>query len=406
LRVFDEFGAGGARRLLAFQALIDTAGTGLSVGILAVYLVGPAHFSSYAAAVLLASVGVLGFFATFVAAPLAQRVGARRYVLSGNVLRAAAMGTIAAVPGHISIPVALALVSLVESGSYSVYRVILSDAAGPDHRAQAVAARRALGSIGFMASAVLVAIVLSIGTRTAFSAGFGFDAFTFVVDALLVKQLPRDRAQVGGSGKAASITPSRRAWKDTKYVCLAFVSGMSSLSVPLFEFALPLWVTRHTAAPRWTYAAAVFLNTGLTALLQVKFSNWTGSSRSSLRALIVGAAISCGGSSLMALAAGGGAALAGALIVAAGCLFTVAELLHSPAWWTISYEAAPPDRRTEYSVMFDLGLPMSLGIGPALFVVVMAHGSAGWAAYAALVVLSVVTANALVRSMGLSGPVA
>jgi hypothetical protein len=393
-----QFRARGPQRLLAWQALIDTIGTGTSIGILTLYLVGPAGFGLGTAGVLLAISGATGFLGTFVAGPLAQRVGARQYVLAGNLLRAGAVGALA-LSGHPAvIVVALLLISLSESGSYSIYQVILTDAVGEAGRAEVIGARRAIGNVGFMISGVPVGVVLAIGTDGAYKAGFALDAITFLVGALLVSRLPRRSA--GPVPSTSPVPRSSAAWRDRRYLGLAIFSIASTMTLSLFEVGLPLWLTRATDAPRWTVALLVVLNTSLVALLQIRIARSADDLPHAERALMLAVAASSAGVALVAVAGAGlGPALAAIVLLCGAALLTFQEMLAAAAWWTVSFQAAPADRRTEYLATFDLGLPLVLGFGPMVFVLIVVVGWVGWLVYAVVSLLAAIGAIRLVRTL-------
>jgi hypothetical protein len=122
-----------------------------------------------------------------------------------------------------------------------------------------------------------------------------------------------------------------------------------------------------------------------------------------------GAALIGSGAAVLAMAGtgtGADAGVAAGLIVGAATLLTLGEMLHSAAWWTIAFEAAPRDRRTEYVVLFDLGLPLAIGLGPVLFVGVLAAGSVGWLVYAGIVVGAAAAARMLMTAAPQAEPAA
>ena len=84
-------------------------------------------------------------------------------------------------------------------------------------------------------------------------------------------------------------------------------------------------------------------------------------------------------------------------IVAGAVALTWGEVLESAAWWTVSFELAPADRRQEYLGVFSLNYEILIIAGPTLMAVLVNVGVAGWGVLAALFLAAAIAARLLVE---------
>ncbi len=61
--------------------------------------------------------------------------------------------------------------------------------------------------------------------------------------------------------------------RDGRYLAFTALNAVLSLTSPLMEIALPLWITRYTHAPTWLFSVLVLLNTSMVVLGQVRISS-------------------------------------------------------------------------------------------------------------------------------------
>lgn len=390
-----EFAAPGARRLLAWQALADSVGNGLGMGVLTLYLVGPAGLSDGQVAVGFGLMGVASFGATVPAGMLAQRLGARRFAISSNVARAVLFAALAATGEPAAVFVLLALLGVAEAGSYSIYQAVIADAAPEAERLSILAARRSIGNAGFLISAPLVALVLTVDTRAAFAGALGVDAVTFLASALLVTALPRPAT---GGTTAGAEGPRLAAVRDLRYLTLAGLAALFMTSMVILDVGLPLWVAEHTEAPTAAVAAVLAVNTAMVLVLQQRVAARAKSLHQATRLVRFSGACFFGGCALFFAASEAPAVAAIVVLLAGAALLTVGEMTESAAWWTMSFELAPEERRAEYLATFDLGLPLVRTVGPLAMVAVVGAGGVGWVLFGAAFLAGGLVAGRVVKS--------
>jgi hypothetical protein len=166
------------------------------------------------------------------------------------------------------------------------------------------------------------------------------------------------------------------------------LTGILALCWAMLSSGLPLWVALHTDAPRPVAAVVVVLNSLAIALFQVPVSRAMATPRAAARgALLSGSslALAC---LLIALTAGGGGIATIAVLLAAGAVHTIGELLFVAASWGLSVPLTPPHATGEYQGVFATGEAAALLAAPALMTTLVAGwGRPGWIVLAAIFLL-------------------
>jgi hypothetical protein len=91
-----------------------------------------------------------------------------------------------------------------------------------------------------------------------------------------------------------------------------------------------------------------------------------------------------------------GSAFGAVLVIVAGVFLTLGELTEQPAWWNLSYAAAPVNRRTEYLAAFDVNLGLMNIAGPPALLAASHAGAWGWLAICAALAIALAVTWALV----------
>ncbi|MCX5408779.1 MFS transporter [Streptomyces sp. NBC_00335] len=381
-----ELGRPGARRLLAWQALIDSSGNGIALGLLTLYLIGPAGLTTSEVAACLSAAAVAGLLATLPARRLMPRIGARRYAIISSLVRGALIAVLPFTSGVVPVFVLMVLNGAAEAGRYAMYQVIIVDVVPEKDRGEVLGIRRAIGNLGFTVAAGLATLAIAGGSRGAFQVAFLFDAFTFVAAALMVARIKTSPPSAAEPG-----TRPRGFFQDRRYLTLtALRSVCGVLATSVFTVGLPLWVTTKTDAPAWLAGILLGLNTLLVVLFQVGISARVVGLVSARRFLLLGSALTSAGMVGFAVASHVGAVTAAILLLVGTVLAVFGEMTDTASWWVISIDLAPADRRAEYLTTFDISTPATEIIGPTSMVLVVALGSTGWLAFGALVLIACV----------------
>lgn len=140
---------------------------------------------------------------------------------------------------------------------------------------------------------------------------------------------------------------------------------------------------------RWLVSAIMITNTAMVVLFQVRATRGTEDLR---RALVIGRraglvlAVAC---LVYGMAHGLPAAGAAVVLLLAGVVQTVGELLCSAVGWALSYELADPAAPGAYQGVFNSGFAAAVMLAPLLVTsTALRFGLAGWALLAALFAVS------------------
>ncbi|MFC1417842.1 MFS transporter [Streptacidiphilus cavernicola] len=387
---WDVLAKPGTSRLLGVNGLVDAAGMGLSVICLPFYFVQVAGFSNAQLAVVLTAGGVTELLVAVPAGALAGRFGLRPYSVFTRVGRAAGYLGLVLTHDFTALLVLSVLLGALRAGNNGLMQSLVA-AAVPGDRTGMFAAIRALRNIGYLVSGSVGAVLLSTGSGSTVVAGLLVNAVTYAVGAALVSRVP--------AAPAAAQEPTGFDWsvlRDLDYLGLITSSAVFTSSLLVLSVALPLWVLRIGGVPEWTVGVVVVINTAMVILLQHRCSQGAKTLAGSLRSLRISLAGFAGMAALFCLSAVHNAVLATVAVLLAGALLTVGELFEGPAWWTISFELAPPERNKHYLAAFDLNMALVNVGGPTLFVVMVQAEWVGWALYAALLAAATVLAHLLV----------
>lgn len=369
----------GPRRLLAWQALTTSMGYFLVLAIMVLYLVGPAGFTSGEAAATLA-VGAGGSLVLSVpAGRLIRHVGARRFALLSLYTRAVLVALLPAMQQRWAVAAVVVAIGIAETAAFGVYQIIIVEVVGEAARNEAVAVRRTLCNIGFCVAAGFTALVVGVGTRPVYTVAFVASALALMVSAAFVHALPR--------GEAVAAEPHespRRVLSDVPYLMLIVTAAVTATSVSLLTVGVPLWVVYHTDASQSFVGLLMAVNAILVIAFQVRVAGGAAQLPQARRAVTMGGILFGIATATFAASGQVSGPVAVLMLLGATVLASFAEMCDSAAWWTISYELAPPSRRGDYLAAFDAIHPLASIAGPPLLILVVAHGTVGWLGYAAV----------------------
>ena len=189
---------------------------------------------------------------------------------------------------------------------------------------------------------------------------------SFLAAAALIAKLPRHPPT-----RAANTAPTDRRWlalHDIPFVALTVAASLASLQYFVLTIALPLWITLHTHAPRWT-AAALFLLAALTvATLQVPATRSIDGPQAAARMLARSGPLFCIAWALIALASGPSPAVALSLLIAAIAIHSLAEVWQAAGAFELSFSLAKPEAQGQYQGVFGTSMGIAEALAPALLV--------------------------------------
>jgi MFS family permease len=387
----DVVRGGVVGRILGATAFIDAAGTGVFTASVAIFLVTLSGLSVSDVGFGFSLGGFAGFAATIPMTAVSARIGPRAFFVSTALVRVFAFLLYLAVGSLASFAAVASLVAVAGAGWFPTQQALIGSLLADEDRVKVMASVRAVRNLGYAVGGLGATAALAVGGRAAFVTVVVANAVSYALCAWLYAKLPHVETKVAGTRRRVP------ALRDPWYVGLMLTSVVFGLSLVLLQIGIPLWVAKRTDAPHALAGAVVVVNTLLVVLLQVRASRGSetvAGSAKLLRTSAVGFAICCG---LFAAAGKLDPVSASIAIVAGAVALTWGEMLESAAWWTVSFELAPADRRSEYLGVFSLNYEIVFIAGPTLMALLVNSGLAGWGVLAALFLAAALAGRLLVK---------
>jgi MFS family permease len=389
--------APGAPRVLAVATFVNTLGNGLFYTVSALFLTRSVGLSVRQVGVGLTIAGVVGLFANVPAGRIAEITGPREVLIATQILAGGFMAAYAFVHSFWFFVVIACGELASTNASQAVRNGLIATAVAGEDRVRTRAFLRSITNLGIGLGSALAAIALHADTRTAYITLIVADAVSFGATALVVTRLPH----VAPLPRDIGDGPRLVAIRDRPYLSLVALNSLMSIHNGLLEIAVPLWIVRHTAAPRSVVAAIFILNTAICVLFQIRASRGIDDISSSARALRRCGVLFFVACLLYGLAGGRSRDIAIVLLLVAEFVHVIGELLQAAGSWGYGYGLAPDHLQGQYQGLFSMsygvagtlapiivttlvvggGLPGWLLIGAMFLVVGFAMGPAGrWAA--------------------------
>ncbi|MEU6391085.1 MFS transporter [Streptomyces sp. NPDC046939] len=269
--------------------------------------------------------------------------------------------------------------------SMGVRNALYADVLPARTRVEGRAHLRMVTNVGMGAGGAFGALALQADSRAGYTALILVDAVAFVVSAVLVLRLP------GGAGRRtvghARVESPLRAVRDLPYLGVTVLNAVLALQYSLLRVGLPLWIVRHTDAPRWSAALLMVLNCALVALLQVRATRGVEDLPGAVRAMRRSGLLLALACAVFACTAGLSPLWALTVLVVGAVVQVLAEVLSAAGGWTVGYGLADARAQGVYQGVFNSGQAAATMAAPALVTVTaIEHGAAGWAVLGALFV--------------------
>jgi MFS family permease len=229
---------------------------------------------------------------------------------------------------------------------------------------------------GLSMGAGLGGVVLIFDTRVAYLAGFAVNSCALGIAALVLLRVP----SAAHTSMPLKADQTQSVLRDPPYVVVTLLNLILVLHVPLIDVALPLWIAKHTEAPKWVLSAMFVLNTLAVVVFQVRVARGVANLASAARYVIRGGLL-LGASAVFFAFSGRSSSAWGAifLLLVATAVLTLGEMVQMPATWEISFGLAPDGRHGQYQAFFGSGITAAQVIGPpTLTGLVVYWGAPGW----------------------------
>jgi MFS family permease len=389
---WDTLANSGPGRVLAVNAIVDAAGTGMAAVCLPFFAITVLKLSPGQFVLALSGAGVLELLMTVPAGAIAGRIGIRRYSIITRVGRAVVYCLMALTSSFLPFLTISVVLGVLRAGSGGLSQSYVASVVGDEQRSKTLGVIRALRNVGYLVAGGASAALLTVGSGDALRGALVFNGLSFLVSAWCMASLHPQRMVK---------PPERMDWsvlRDAQYLSLAMLAGVFASSILVLDIALPLWVLGHHDLPTATVAVVAMLNTAMVVLFQYRFSRdaeTVPQSVSMLRWSVLAFMATCG---LLIVSGWAGAVLGTAAIITAGIMLTLAEMTESPAWWTLAFEMAPRDLSNEYLAAFDLNEAVLNILGPPLMAFIVGAGTIGWVGYAVVLAGAGVLTQILVKA--------
>jgi hypothetical protein len=246
---------------------------------------------------------------------------------------------------------------------------------------------RAVTNTAMTFGALLGGVALLIDEAWAYLAVFVIDAICTVVTGLLLGRLPHlPPAPARGDGE-----PRLGVLRDLPFVAATLLSAVLFMHFVVLEIGIPLWVSERTTAPTAVVAIMLGLNTVAVALFQVRLSRGAEDVTTGAQVMLRGGVWIATSFVLIAFTDGVGRDVAVLLLLIAGGVHVVGEMLSSSGQWGVVMGLAPVERQGQYQGFGSLGFSLSRIAAPSLITwLCIDWGRPGWFVLGSLILTATV----------------
>ena len=320
---------------------------------------------------------------------LVDRLGAKRVLLAGNVLQGVGFAAYLVADSFASVLLWTVVVTLGRTAFWGSYGNIVAAISRPGERETWFGFLGALRNVGFAVGGLASGAALAVGTESAFHAVVAVNATTYALALLLLLSVP-DAHPAGGRslpGTWATVLADR------PYRLLVVAQAGYSLPMMILNFALPVYVVEVAHLPGWSVGVVFTINCIIVGLGQgLVVRAMTGRVR--FRVLLLTQALFVASYAVFLAAGALPVAVAVAVMVLGGMVYTLAELTGGPVLAALAAEAAPDHLRGRYLSLIQVAWNVSGTAAPVTFAWLLDRGAAplwlvmtGVAAVSALVVV-------------------
>ncbi|MEU6676116.1 MFS transporter [Streptomyces sp. NPDC046925] len=360
--------------MLIVASFVNRVGNGLFNSASALYFTLVVGLPAVHVGAALTIAGLIGLLAGIPGGHLADRRGPRTIMMLALAVQAAAMSALMLVESWGALAVIAAVDQLAAAAGGAAWGALVVRV-GTDRPALFRARLRTYVNLGVVLGTVGAGFAVAANTRTAYTVLILGNAASFALCALLLFLLPNYRA-------LAAPPAQQRRWialTDRPFVTFTALFGAMGLQYPVVSLLLPIWISEHTHAPRWTVAAVSAINAGVCVLLQTRIGSRIETPREGGRAFRTAGLLFLLSCPMMALSAHAPVWAAAGLVVAAIFVHSLGEIWESSAGFALGFGLAPDHAQGQYQGLLGLGFSAGQALAPAvLTTVVLGLGTAGW----------------------------
>ncbi|GAB4059889.1 MFS transporter [Catellatospora paridis] len=366
--------ARGPQRVIALATFVNMVGTGVFMTSAALFFTRSVGLPLAKVALGMGIAALVGMLAGMPVGHLADRRGPREIYLVTLIVRAVSMASLVFVHTFWLFVVVVCLTQLANSAGGAA-RGPLVRGFGGTNLTEFRSYLRSVANLAGCCGALAAGTAVQLDTRAAYLALVLGNALSFVACAAVITRLPSLRPVPVPSDSAGR-------WivlKDAPYLVVTALDAVMSVQGQVLVFALPLWITLRTDAPRWFIGVAVAVNTALVAALQVRASRGIDTGPAAGRALRRSGLAFLIGMALMAATAGIPGWIAAVLLTVGVAAHTVGELWHAAASLELQFRLAPAHAQGQYTGVSGFGTGFANVVAPSVLgLLCITWGTPGW----------------------------
>lgn len=393
----------GNGRLVA-AAVIDSTGSGLVLALQLIYFVTTTSLPLMHVGAALTLAELITLPAPAIWGRLVDRFGSRAISVTGNLVSALGFAGFLLADSFWLIVLVVFVVQVGVGAYWTAQRTLVAEAVPEGDWTRWFGLMHALRNAGIGLGAALAAGALAWeGVDTLRWLVIGNIASYLLAVALLATWRPPEHRRperqsarnAPGDGDPATRPGGYHAvLRDRTFTRLVLVNIAFVLAAMVITVLLAVYILEIGGGAPWMAAVALTVNTVLVVVTQTRVSRWVESRRPT-RVMAMAATLNALAFIVFGLVAEVPSSLIFPGLIAAVAVYTLAEVLHSPAMDTLTVSLAPANLRGRYQGVFEMSWVFGGAIAPLLFTTLLAGGLA-WP-WLVLVILSLAAALALVR---------
>ncbi|MEU3528097.1 MFS transporter [Streptomyces sp. NPDC038707] len=363
----------GPARLLTVITMVMSLGQGLWTALSAIYAVTVLHLTTGQLGISVSVAAAIVMLCSIPLGHLADRAGPRTVQMWSFLLLAVLTCALLFATAFWPYLVIVSLQGIAYRSGRSSRKAMIAGLIPAADRVTVLAQVRAASNATVSVGACLAGLVLAVGSRAAYQGAVGFIAVAFLVTALLTVKEPAVPPVPASAGPALTVL------RDVPFLGFAALDGMLTTHTILLDVVLPLWVLRHTGAPRWMSAVILLVNTVLVVCVQTRAARGADHPGAAARASFQGAGCVAAACLLFALSDGAALVPACLLLVVGAVGHALGEVRQAAGSWGIAFDLAPDHAQGQYQATHAMGADVGKMIAPAVFTwLVIGHGALGW----------------------------
>ncbi|MHA6765426.1 MFS transporter [Streptacidiphilus sp. PAMC 29251] len=372
-RVTQALPTSGPQRALVLSSFVNRIGNGLFNTAAVLYFTLVVHLPAAQVGLGLTLAGLVGLLAGLPSGNLADRFGPRIVVLATLAVQTVTMAAFVLIHSWLAFTLVATLDRLAASG-YNAARGTLVARGSGDRPALFRAKLRNVNNLGIILGTVGAAFAIQADSRAAYTVLILANAASYLFCALLHLRVP--------DYPALPSPPQHHRWavlRDRPFVAFTALDGAMGLQYQAASLLLPIWISAHTHAPRWSVAAVFAVNCAVCVLVQTRIGSTVETPRQGGRAFRHAGLLFLVSCPLMALTADVPRWVAPGLLIAAITVHSIGEVWQSSAGFALGFGLAPDHAQGQYQGLLGIGFDAGQAAAPiVLTTVCLGLGQGGW----------------------------